>query len=176
MRSLCSNYPEVDGIFVHFRLPGRGQGKCWCRVKTVVSLLWRNFRMSLLDALKRLTSIVLSLPCGCLDHIGFGSFLQGSTRLFSDENEKALQDALGRLGPLWDALGTLWCALGRAPPSRAHPKWGQIGPTSNSNAEKQRRNRNNLTGSISKFDGRFKVMCFRFSVIGFYAFSRNPCV
>ena len=90
VRSLCSSYPEVDGIFVHFRLPGRGQGKCWCRVKTVVSLLWRNFRMSLLDALKRLTSIVLSLPCGCLDLMGFGSFLQGSTRFFSDENRTRL--------------------------------------------------------------------------------------
>ena len=138
VRNLCSSYPEVDGIFVHSRFPGRGQGKCWCRVKTVVSPLWRNFRMNLLDALMRLTSIVLSLPCGCLDHIGFGSFLQSSTRFFSDENEKALQDALGRLGPLWDALGTLWSALGRAPPSRAHPKWGQIGPTSNSQAEGRR--------------------------------------
>ena len=113
VRNLCSSYPEVDGIFVHFRFPGRGQGKCWCRVKTVDSLLWRNFRMCLLDALKRLTSIVLSLPCGCLDHIGLGSFFQGSTRFFSDENEKALQDArvalcrsgtlLGRSDPLWDA-------------------------------------------------------------------------
>ena len=38
---------------------------------------------------------------------------------------------------------------------------------------KYRRNRKNLTGSISRFDGRFKVMCFRLSVIGFYAFSCN---
>ena len=25
VRILCSSYPEVDGIFVHFRFPGRGQ-------------------------------------------------------------------------------------------------------------------------------------------------------
>ena len=25
VRSLCSSYPEVDGIFVHLRFPGRGQ-------------------------------------------------------------------------------------------------------------------------------------------------------
>ena len=42
VRNLCSNYPEVDGIFVHSRFPGRGQGKCWCRVKRVVSPLCRN--------------------------------------------------------------------------------------------------------------------------------------
>ena len=24
VRNLCSSYPEVDGIFVHFRFPGRG--------------------------------------------------------------------------------------------------------------------------------------------------------
>ena len=27
VRNLCSNHPEVDGIFVHFRFLGRGQGK-----------------------------------------------------------------------------------------------------------------------------------------------------
>ena len=25
VRSLCSSYLEVDGVFVHFRFPGRGQ-------------------------------------------------------------------------------------------------------------------------------------------------------
>ena len=44
VRNLCSNHPEVDGIFVHFRLPGRGQGKCWCRVKTVVPPIWKKLQ------------------------------------------------------------------------------------------------------------------------------------